>query len=196
MGAGRGARGGRGAASRAFGARRAPEDPDSSEAARARAIGLLSRRDLPRDALKGRLTAAGFAVAAAESAVTALEDERLVDDARYAEAAVASRIGRGQGPLRIALELRRLGVDAALIEAALASHAADWPEFAVALRRRRFGAGLPKVAADRLRQARFLLYRGFTHAQVRAALGPAFRALPDEAELELAASDVDGREPD
>jgi regulatory protein len=163
--------------------RRPPADPASAEAARGRAIGLLARRDYPRRALKARLTESGFEDGAAEHAVTALEDERLVNDARYVEAAVASRAGRGQGPLRIALELRRQGVAAALIDAAVAIRSPDWQVQATALRLRRFGRGAPADAAERARQARFLLQRGFTGEQVRAALGAA------AADLEL--EDVD-----
>ena len=148
-----------------------PEDPSSVSAARSTAIGLLSRRDYPRGALKGRLTEAGFEAGAAEVAVSELEDERLVNDGRFVEAAIASRVGRGQGPLRIALELRQLGVAAALIAAAVDNHSADWTARAQAVRRRRFGPVVPTTVAERTRQARFLLYRGFTADQVRAALG-------------------------
>ena len=174
---------------------RAPSlaDPSSVSAARGTAIGLLSRRDYPRRALKGRLTEAGFDAEAAECAVSELEDERLVNDARFVEAAVASRIARGQGPLRIALELRHLGVAAALVDAAVDSRSAEWTGRAQALRRRRFGPAVPTAAAARARQARFLLYRGFTGEQVRAALGRG----PDEAfeEIEPAADAPDAAPP-
>jgi len=148
-----------------------PDDPASATAARATAIRLLSRRDYSRGALKGRLTEAGFETGAAEDAVSELEDERLVSDVRFVEAAVASRIARGHGPLRIALELRQLGVSAALIAAAVDSRAADWVLRALAARTRRFGPSVPKNAAERARQSRFLLYRGYTGEQVGAALG-------------------------
>lgn len=148
-----------------------PEDPASVTAARGRAIGLLARRDLPRRALKGRLTEAGFETEAAEAAVVELEDERLVSDARYVEAAVASRIARGQGPLRIALELRRLGVAAELVGPAVDMRSPEWTDRAVSARQRRFGAGTPRDEATTARQARFLLARGFTGEQVRAAIG-------------------------
>jgi regulatory protein len=163
--------GGRGRG-RGFGrARKPPEDPASAEAARGRAIGMLARRDYPRRALKDRLADSGFAEAAAESAVAALEDERLVNDARFVEAAVASRTARGQGPIRIALELRRQGVAATLISAALDSRAPEWAERAVELRRRRFGSEPPRDPKERARQVRFLLQRGFSGDQARRALG-------------------------
>ncbi len=161
--------------------RRPPADPAGADAARGTAIGLLSRRDYPRSALKDRLTDAGFETATAESAVAGLEDERLVNDARYVEAAVAGRIGRGQGPLRIILELRRAGVPPTLVAAAVDSQAPEWRDRAILLHRRRFGPGAPRDPRQRARQARFLLYRGFTSDHVRAALG----ARTDETFLEL-----------
>jgi len=159
-------------ASRAFGrGPRPPADPSSAEAARGRAISLLSRRDYPRRALKARLADSGFEDGAAETAVAGLEDERLVNDARYVEGAIAGRSARGQGPLRIALELRRQGVPEALIREALDPRAAEWAERATELRRRRFGAAAPTSPKERARQVRFLLQRGFSADQVRRALG-------------------------
>jgi regulatory protein len=165
---------------RGFGrARKPPDDPGSAEAARGRAIGMLARRDYPRRALKERLADSGFAEAAAESAVATLEDERLVNDARFVEAAVASRIARGQGPVRIALELRRQGVGAALVAAAVDGRAPEWAERAVELRRRRFGTQPPHDPKERARQVRFLLQRGFSGDQVRRALGARLADDPD-----------------
>ena len=167
---GQGAGGGRGPR-RVGRGRRPPEAPDSAAAARGRAIGLLARRDYPRDLLKDRLTESGFEPGAAEAAVCALEDERLVNDARYVENALAIRTARGQGPIRIALELRRLGVARELVAGAVDARAPEWGQRAAALRRRRFGAAVPADRSERARQVRFLLQRGFTGAQVRHALG-------------------------
>lgn len=175
---------------------RPPEDPGSTRAARGTAIGLLSRRDYSRGALKGRLTEAGFETGAAEAAVSELEDERLVNDDRFVEAAVASRIARGHGPLRIALELRHLGIAAALIATAVDSRSTDWAARAATARQRRFGPDVPTGPAERARQARFLLYRGYTGEQVRAALGriagETFEELDPSAETGAAAPSAPG----
>ena len=161
---------------------RAVEEPASAAAARSRAVGMLSRRDYPSRALKGRLSQAGFETAAAEEAVAGLEDERLVNDERYVESAVASRSSRGQGPVRIAQELRQSGVAAELIAAAVDARDPRWAETASALRRRRFGAAAPAGAKERNRQVRFLLYRGFTGDHVRTALGRAGTDIEEELE--------------
>jgi regulatory protein len=180
---------------RGFGrARQPPEDPASAEAARGRAIGLLSRRDYPRRALKERLADSGFAEEAAESAVATLEDERLVNDERFVESAVAGRTARGHGPIRIALELRRQGVAAALVAAAVDAKSPLWAERARELRRRRFGAALPRDPRERTRQVRFLLQRGFTGEHVRHALDGRLGEDPDLDDLSVEAA-VDGEDP-
>lgn len=149
----------------------APDDPGSLDGARAQAIRLLARRDYAKRELAGRLTERGFAAEIAAGAVEVLADERLVDDERYVEAAVASRIARGQGPRRIALELKRLGVDAQLVERAVDAGSPDWTRRALELRQRRFGRAAPAGPRERSRQIRYLLYQGYTLDHVRAALG-------------------------
>ena len=46
----------------------------------------------------------------------------------------------------------------------------DWLATIRAVRAKRFGAELPRDYPERARQARFLQYRGFDAAQIRAAL--------------------------
>jgi regulatory protein len=166
----------------------APADPASPDAARQKAVGLLARRDFGSKELKGRLAQAGYESVAAETAVTDLEDERLVNDERYVESAVATRVARGQGPVRIAMELKRLGLAKDLVDRTVDARSPEWAVRAAELRLRRFGAGPPGDPKERTRQVRFLLYRGFSSDQVRTALG---RAAADLADDELAAPDDD-----
>jgi len=102
--------------------------------------------------------------------IAELVQERLLDDARYAERYVASRAERGQGPVRIAAELGSLGAPRELIDAALES-GPDWRAVAGTVRRRKFGAAPPGSWAERARQARFLQYRGFSSDHIRSATG-------------------------
>jgi len=168
---------------------KSPEEAASPDAARVKAIGLLARRDFASKELKGRLAQAGFDSGAAETAVTELAEERLVDDARYVEAAVLSRVAKGQGPVRIALELKRLGISPDLIEPAVDAKSPDWADRAAALRERRFGRALPDDPRERARQVRFLLYRGYSMTHVRTALG---RVVDDLDEADLEAGEADG----
>ena len=94
---------------------------------------------------------------------------------RFAHNYVSYHVARGQGPVRIRVELEALGLVADLIDAALAGEQ-DWGALAREQRIRRFGPGAPASAAEQLRQARFLQSRGFSVDHIRAALGADFEA--------------------
>jgi regulatory protein len=109
-----------------------------------------------------------------------LTAERLLSDRRYAETLIANRRARGVGPIRIATELREAGVAEAEFRELLGAGADDWIDAARAARVKRFGARKPASFAESARQRRFLEYRGYTPAQIRAALGAADPADPGE----------------
>ena len=140
------------------------------QAIRAAALTLLARRDWLTGELKAKLQAAGCDPQAAAAVIVELVEEHLLDDARFAQRYVTSRAGRGQGPVRIAVELASLGAGRELIDAALES-GPDWRAVATAARRRKFGALPPDSWAEKARQARFLQYRGFSADHIRAATG-------------------------
>ena len=96
--------------------------------------------------------------------------EKLLDDRRYVENFVRYHAARGQGPLRVRAELRQIGLSGALVEDALDASRTGLTLRAPA-RLRNSGHAARRAAAERARQARFLGYRGFTSAQIRAALG-------------------------
>jgi regulatory protein len=100
----------------------------------------------------------------------ALRGEKLLDDRRYLENFVAYHAARGQGPLRIRVDLRRHGLQGPPVEAYLDAYP-EWIMLLKKARLKKFGAKPAKSYADRQTQARFLNYRGFTSAQIRMALG-------------------------
>ena len=137
----------------------------------AAAVRLLARREHSRAELERKLKTRGAPPDLVAEARAGLAGRKLQSDERYAESLVTSRIGRGQGPVRIRRELSEQGIDAAGIEAALAAADPDWFALARETRRRRFGAEAPAEWKERARQARFLEYRGFSGEQIRHALG-------------------------
>jgi regulatory protein len=151
----------------------AAADPaDASPAdVRAVAVRLLARREYARAELGRRLARRGFPGAPVETVLEELVAEGLLSDARFAESFVRARADRGQGPFRIARELGERGVAGELVDEALAAAETDWRDLARRVRAKRFGTALPEDYAGRARQMRFLHYRGFTEAQIRAALG-------------------------
>lgn len=93
----------------------------------------------------------------------------LQSDTRFAEAFVAQRVERGDGPAKIRAALAERGIAAEGIEAALAPFAEDWPGRAAAVLRKRFGAAPADTWDERARRARFLQQRGFPAEIVRRA---------------------------
>jgi len=142
--------------------------PDDAEATREAAIALLARRDFASRELSERLIKHGCEEAMAARVVAELLGQGVLDDARYAQNFVTYHAGRGQGPVRIAAELRQRGIAPELIEAALAG-GPDWRALARKVRRAKFGLQPPGSWAERARQARFLQYRGFSSDHIRAA---------------------------
>jgi regulatory protein len=137
------------------------------------ALDALARRDYASEDLRRKLLEKGYDAVVVAPLLDALRAEKLLDDRRYAENFVAYHAARGKGPLRVRADLRRHGLEGALVEECLDA----FPEWIVHLRharQKKFGAKLPSTYADRQRQARFLSYRGFTSAQIRTALGLSF----------------------
>ena len=148
------------------------------QAVRAAAIALLAARDFATQELREKLESKGYDPQASADAVAELVDGKILDDARFAEQFVAYHANRGHGSLRIAGDLKALGVPQELIAAAL-SGGPEWRALAREVRIRKFGLAAPATWADKGRQARFLQYRGFSSDDIRAAISGDFD--PDEA---------------
>jgi regulatory protein len=144
---------------------------------RTSAVTLLARRDFASSELTQKLIAQGYDRNLVAETVQELSDGRILNDQRYSENFVSYHADRGQGPLRIASDLRDLGLKEELIDAALAS-GPDWRALAREVRIRKFGLEAPDSWAEKSRQARFLQYRGFSADHIRSAIGPDFD--PDE----------------
>ena len=134
---------------------------------RERALRLLARREHARVELARKLAPHAES---AEQLATLLDDltaRRLLSDERYAEMRMNARSSRF-GDARLTHELRMQGVSEALVGEALA---AGEDELTRARRvwQRKFGDA-PGDAAERARQMRFLMHRGFSGATIRRVL--------------------------
>ena len=130
----------------------------------------MARRDYSCEDLRLKLLEKGYDASVVLPLLEALRDEKLLDDRRYLENFVAYHAARGQGPVRIRVDLRRHGLLGPLVEEYLDAYP-DWITLLKKACLKKFGAKPPKDYADRRSQARFLSYRGFTSAQIRMALG-------------------------
>jgi regulatory protein len=100
--------------------------------------------------------------------------------------------------VRIRAELRQQGIAPERIDEELGRQTLDWVALAAQVRQRKFGATLPRAAAERARQARFLQYRGFDHEHIRAALRrePGSADDTDESSADVEPMDTDDPESD
>lgn len=109
-----------------------------------------------------------------EDEVRRLTEEGLQSDARLAEAWVNSRIGKGQGPLKIRRELQLREVNLELISTAIAQSEVDWSALAAFVLEKKFGVEVLTDKAfnpkEKGRRARFLQQRGFTFEQISVVL--------------------------
>ena len=137
---------------------------------RAKALGLLARREHSAQELRAKLLERGYESTAVTAVLSSLEGEKLLSDARFVQEFVAARVRRGVGPMKIREELRAKGITGELVEEALGSLKAGSAKGAEEARRKRFGAALPKEMPERARQARFLQQRGFSMDDIRKAL--------------------------
>jgi regulatory protein len=144
--------------------------PTDQAACTRQALDLLARREHTRLELERKLLARGFGEDVAAAALDGLEQSGALTEARFTESFVRVRAARGQGPVRIRLELLERGVDATEAAAALKAYGFDWHELASRARIKRFGPSAPKDYKERARQARFLQYRGFEAAQIDSAV--------------------------
>ena len=148
-----------------------PEHAADPQRVHMAALVLLSRRDFCSGELRQKLEADGFDADLVAVEVAELVEGRAVNDARFAENYVTYHANRGQGPVRIAADLKALDLPDELIQAALDA-GPDWRQRAREVRVRRFGLAEPESWAQKAKQGRFLQYRGFSSDHIRAALGP------------------------
>ena len=134
----------------------------------------LARREHSLGELRAKLAARDYPPEEIEAALKGLIADGLVSDERFAESFVAARMRKGQGPVRIRMELEKRGVSAATIRLQLDAAGLDWHSLAREVRSRKFGEACPAEFKEKARQMRFLEYRGFTGEQIRSAVDEEF----------------------
>ena len=134
---------------------------------RQRALRLLARRDHSRAELKRKLASHAESEEQVDALLEDLAGRRLLSDARYAEMRVSSR-GARYGNARLTQELKQQGVSSEVAAEALAS-IGDELSRAYAIWARKFGK-LPTDAAERAKQTRHLMNRGFSGNAIRRVL--------------------------
>jgi regulatory protein len=133
-----------------------------------RALAYLSRREYTRAELSRKLQPFVEEGDSLDALLDALEQEGWLSDSRFTESLVHRRASR-LGANRIVGELKRQGVGSALIEETAAQLRETELARAQAVWRKKYGQ-LPETPAERAKQARFLVARGFSRTVVSKIL--------------------------
>ena len=137
-----------------------------SKTARHVAMDLLSRREHSCHELSQKLSRRDFSDEDVAHALLSLQQDNLLNDARFAESYVNQRQQKGYGPLRIRQELIQKGIAATLIDDTLQVYQGDWFEIMQQQREKKFGRPIPEDYREKMKQARFLQNRGFSPESV------------------------------
>jgi regulatory protein len=93
--------------------------------------------------------------------------DKLLDDHRYTESFIHSRMIKGQGPVKIRYELKQRGITENLIDECLDESPDVWQDVIERVRIKRFGEPYPEDLKEQTRQSRFLYQRGFDSGLIR-----------------------------
>ncbi|MCL5061168.1 MAG: recombination regulator RecX [Candidatus Thermoplasmatota archaeon] len=141
-----------------------PEPGDLRE----RALRLLARREHSRAEIARKLGQAGFAAADIARLLDEFEEKNWLSDRRFAESYVADHRARA-GSVKLAYDLRQRGVPDPVIEGVLSDHRDSELERAREVWQKKFGTP-PVDAAEKAKQIRFMLSRGFALKIIQKAL--------------------------
>ena len=141
------------------------------------ALGYLARREHSYKELSTKVTAKfssspDVGQGVVEEVLDELVEHKLLSDHRFADVYIRSRLNKGFGPERIALELRENGVDQTFINEGLNDSGIDWRDVAFIVWRKKFRLSTDQLPtlnyAEKARQSNFLRYRGFRHSEIEA----------------------------
>lgn len=135
---------------------------------KARALRYLAAREHSRIELARKLARYAAEGEDVEALLDALEAAKFLSQERFSESLINRRAARF-GNQRILAELQSHQLDEVLLSEAKAGLEQDEAGRAKEVWRKRFGRP-PADAAERAKQMRFLMQRGFSHRAIQAAL--------------------------
>lgn len=135
---------------------------------RERALRLLARREHSRAELARKLDQAGFVASDIQLLLDEFEQRNWLSDRRFAESYVADHRARA-GSVKLAYDLRQRGVRGDVIEAVLGDNLDGELERAREVWQKKFGTP-PADAAEKSKQIRFMLRRGFAQEIIQKTL--------------------------
>jgi regulatory protein len=133
-------------------------------------LNLLTYRDHSAQELRQKLRTKSFGQEDIEPVITRLTEAGLINDKRFAENYLHSRQNKGYGPLRIIQELEVRGITDEIIAELIEITDNAWLIAAEQVWKKHFKNKQPVNFKERIKQMRFLQYRGFTLEQINGVL--------------------------
>ncbi|MBY0544585.1 MAG: recombination regulator RecX [Gammaproteobacteria bacterium] len=128
----------------------------------ATALNLLARREHSRWELRYKLRKRYDAPDIIETVLDQLTEADWLSESRFVDVYIRSRANRGFGPVHIHQSLLQRGIKDELIQHYLYTLPdINWREQSEQVRIKKFGRALPTQYSDRIKQLKFLQYRGF-----------------------------------
>lgn len=134
------------------------------------ALLLLSHREHSKKELTTKLKTRGHEEEEINATIERLEEMNYLNDERFAEIFVRSRLSKPLGANRIQQELIQKGINSELAKTALSEANVDWFELAKQLKERKFGEEISTDFKEKAKQSRYLQYRGFDFEQIKYAV--------------------------
>jgi len=129
---------------------------------------LLARREHSQKELLNKLLLKGFDKDDILPVIEELSEQGWQNDSRYAESYTRHRILKGYGPLFIAYELRKNGVDAVDLEDIVQQSAGSWMDLLEQVYTKKYGHDSLIDRDEWAKRSRFLMQRGFSGAMISA----------------------------
>lgn len=133
------------------------------------AMRYLYRREYSRWELQNKLLAKAFDIEDIHIALNELNEQGYQSDERFTDNFLRWRIGKGNGPLKIKMELRQRGIAESVIARLLDNSDLDWLQLARKTRQKHFGTTLPTDARGLSKQIRYLRGKGFYQQHIETA---------------------------
>ena len=147
-------------------------DLNSSKVIRIKAMDYLGRRDHSKGELFKKMRNKVDSLELLQEELDKLEMEGYINEQRFAEEYIRSRVIRGYGPIRIESELRTKGLKDGTISISLMKYDGEWVSAAVKAVLKKFSSEVKAYKDQKilLKKKRFLAYRGFNFDHINNAL--------------------------
>lgn len=132
---------------------------------------VLGMREYSQKLMRQKLKLKEFHTAEIEPTIEFLLENGWLNDKRFCEAFVRSKVNKGQGQTRIQYELSQKGISQTMIEETFLEQNVSWQVVCNDVAKRKIeSASIENNIKDRQKLERFLRYRGFSGEQVRKSM--------------------------